>query len=179
MPRPDLTSTDPAIVEYIHSLETHLTTRLAAQRFEQQREAFIISTDPARLDHEAIHAYLTNESHWAKGVTRETVERAIANSLCFGLYHGEKQIGLARVISDYATYAYLDDVFVLAEYRGRGLGAWLMECVVAHPQLQGLRRFGLATVDKQDFYGRFGWRALHYPERHMEKLPPGYYGPER
>jgi GNAT superfamily N-acetyltransferase len=175
MPRPDLASADPALREYIHSLEAQLITRLAAQRLEQQRDPYIISTDPARLDLDCIHTYLAHDSHWAKGIARETLERAIANSLCFGLYDTGKQIGLARVITDFATYAYLDDVFVLAAHRGRGLGAWLMECVVAHPQLQGLRRFGLATVDQQAFYARFGWQPLFFSERHMEKLPPGYY----
>lgn len=144
----------------------------------QRRETFTISTDPARLDIALIHKFLSEESAWAKGITRETLEQALKNSLCFGLYESEQQIGFARVITDYATYAYLDDVFVLAEYRGRGLGAWLVECVVGHPQLQGLRRFGLTTVDQQDFYARFGWRALYYPERHMEKMPSGYYSPQ-
>lgn len=146
--------------------------------FTVHRESFTISTEVARLDVTFIHKFLSEESAWAKGMALETLELAIAHSLCFGLYEAERQIGFARVISDYATYAYLDDVFVLAEYRGRGLGAWLMETILAHPQLQGLKRFGLTTVDKQEFYARFGWRALHYPERHMEKLPPGYYTPK-
>ncbi|MBL8045020.1 MAG: GNAT family N-acetyltransferase [Anaerolineales bacterium] len=143
----------------------------------QRRANFTISTDPAQLDVAFLHKFLSEEAAWARGIARETLERAIAHSLCFGLYdaEAERQIGFARVISDYATYAYLDDVFVLTEYRGRGLGAWLMECIVAHPNLQGLKRFALTTMDKQEFYAHFGWRALYYPERHMEKLPPGYY----
>lgn len=145
----------------------------------QRRETFTISTDPARLDVDFLHTFLSQEAAWARGIARETLERAITHSLCFGLYESERQIGFARVISDYATYAYLDDVFVLAEFRGRGLGVWLMECIVAHPQLQGLRRFGLTTMDKQEFYARFGWRALYYPERHMEKMPPSYYSPQK
>jgi N-acetylglutamate synthase-like GNAT family acetyltransferase len=144
----------------------------------QHHETFTISTDPARLDIAFIHKFLSEEAAWAKGIAREKLERAIAHSLCFGLYDAEGQIGFARVISDYATYAYLDDVFVLTEYRGRGLGAWLMECIMAHPNLQGLKRFALTTMDKQEFYAHFGWRALYYPERHMEKLPPGYYSPK-
>jgi len=144
----------------------------------QRRETFTISTELARLDIAFIHKFLSEETVWARGIARETLERALKNSLCFGLYENERQIGFARVISDYATYAYLDDVFVLAEFRGRGLGAWLMETILAHPQLQGLRRFGLTTIDKQEFYAHFGWRALYYPERHMEKMPPGYYSPK-
>lgn len=145
--------------------------------YVQHRKTLTISTEPARLDVDFIFTFLSQEAAWARGLTREVLERAIAHSLCFGIYVGERQIGFARVISDYATYAYLDDVFLLAEYRGRGLGAWLLECIVAHPQLQGLKRFSLTTADKQEFYARFGWRALYYPERHMEKLPPDYYSP--
>jgi GNAT superfamily N-acetyltransferase len=149
-------------------------TSPAAPRTEA-RDGFEISTDPARLDLDLIHRYLSAESYWARGIAREVVERACVHSLCFGLYTAGQQAGFARVVTDYATYAYLNDVFVLEAYRGRGLGAWLMETVVAHPALQGLLRFSLATRDAQGFYERFGWQALRYPERHMERLAPGYY----
>ena len=134
-----------------------------------------ISTDPARLDVGAIHQFLANESYWAPGVARDVMEKAIAHSLNFGLYTGARQIGLARVVSDYATYAYLCDVYVHADFRGQGLGQWLMSCVVAHPDLQGLRRFMLATRDAHGLYEQFGWKALARPERHMERLPEDYY----
>jgi GNAT superfamily N-acetyltransferase len=142
---------------------------------EHRRGEFVVSTDAARLEREVIHRYLAEESYWAKGMARETLERAVAHSLCFGLYAGEAQIGFARVISDYATYAYLSDVFVLEAYRGQGLGQWLLACVVAHPDLQSLRRFGLTTRDAQSLYARLGWQPLRYPERHMERLPEDYY----
>src|SRR4029077_15028449 len=108
--------------------------------YEWTRDGFTVGTDPARLYVDAIHAYLTT-SYWAEGISRELVARSLPCSLCFGLYEGERQIGLARVITDRATYAYLCDVYVLPERRGRGLGHWLMECVMEHPDLQGLRRF--------------------------------------
>jgi GNAT superfamily N-acetyltransferase len=142
---------------------------------EWAREGYAISTDPARLNSRVICQFLAEESYWARGIPRAVVEKALAHSLCFGLYASRDQIGFARVITDYATYGYLNDVFVLAPYRGRGLGQWLLECVVAHPDLIGLRRFGLTTRDGQALYARFGWTALRYPERHMERLPPDYY----
>jgi GNAT superfamily N-acetyltransferase len=144
---------------------------------EFTRGPYMTSTDPARLDVDLIHRFLAHESYWAKGIARELVERSIAHSLNFGLYEGTAQIGFARVVTDYATYAYLNDVFVLEAYRGQGLGVWLMECVVAHPALQTLLRFGLATRDAQALYQKVGFGPLRYPERHMEKLPPGYYAP--
>lgn len=140
-----------------------------------ERAEYQVSTDPNRLNIALIHRYLAEESYWAQGIARELVERSLAHSLNFGLYAGEAQIGFARVVTDYATYAYLNDVFVLAAWRGRGLGVWLVKCVVAHPALQTLRRFGLVTRDAQALYEKAGFRALRYPERHMEKLPPGYY----
>ncbi len=142
---------------------------------EWTREGYVISTDPARLTIGVIHQFLAEESYWAKGIPLTVVERAVAHSLCFGLYANRNQIGFARVITDYATYGYLNDVFVLGDHRGQGLGRWLLECVVAHPDLAGLRRFGLTTRDGQALYARFGWTALRYPERHMERLPADYY----
>jgi GNAT superfamily N-acetyltransferase len=136
---------------------------------EQRRGRFTISTDPARLDVDAIHAYLSR-SYWAAGRPREVVARSLTGSLCFGLYDGERQIGFARAITDRATYAYLADVYILEEYRGHGLGEWLIETVVSHPDLQGLRRFGLVTQDAHGLYRKFGFAELTHPERHMERL---------
>src|SRR6266550_1952190 len=113
---------------------------------EWKRNGFTVSTDKARLDHGAIHEFL-RDSYWAKGIPRELVDRSIENSLCFGLYDGERLVGFARVISDYATFAYLSDVFVLESHRGQGLGTWFMETVMAHPDLRNLRRWMLATAD--------------------------------
>jgi GNAT superfamily N-acetyltransferase len=134
---------------------------------EYRRGEFVISTDPERLDLNVIHGFLT-ECYWAKGIPREVVARSIENSLCFGLYDNSKQAGFARVISDYATYAYVGDVFVLESYRGRGLGKWLMECIMQHPRLQRLRRWSLVTEDAQRLYAQFGFTPLRTPERHME-----------
>ncbi len=110
----------------------------------------------------------TQESYWAQGIPKEIVARAINHSLCFGVYDGNHQIGFARVISDYATYAYLSDVYILEGYRGKGLSKWLMECIMAHPNLQKLRRFSLATKDAHGLYERFGFTALQNPETIME-----------
>lgn len=144
--------------------------------FERHHDSFVVSADRDRLDVEAILAFLVNESAWARWMTRELLERAIEHSLCFGVYtENGRQIGFARVISDFATYAYLNDVYILEEYQGQGLGEWLLNCVLEHPNLQGLKRFSLMTIDKQNFYNRFGFKPLHFPERHMEKLPPDYY----
>jgi GNAT superfamily N-acetyltransferase len=139
-----------------------------------EREGYLISTDPAKFDLDAIHAYLVR-AYWCEGIPRETMERAIANSLCFALFRGKAQIGFARVITDSATYAYLCDVYVLEDYRGKGLGKWLMECVMAHPALQGLRRFSLATRDAHGLYRQFGFRELSKPESMMEILRPNIY----
>ena len=143
------------------------------QLIEVHRENFIISTDPARLDMDAIVNFLTR-AYWAKGRPRERTKRAIANSLVFGLYDGDfvKQIGLARVISDYAVFAYLCDVFIHEDYRAHGLGKWLMETVHSHPDLQGLRRWTLATRDAHDLYRQFGWQDLENPDSWMELFRP-------
>jgi GNAT superfamily N-acetyltransferase len=137
---------------------------------------FIISTDPARLDVAVIHQYLAEESYWAQNIPRELVALAIAGSLNFGLYaSGGKQIGFARVITDYATFAYLCDVFVLPDYRGQGLSKWLMTCVMAHPDLQNLRRFMLMTRDAHSLYTRFGFTAVKEPANCLEIARPGLY----
>ena len=126
-----------------------------------------ISTDPARLDLDVIHGYL-REAYWSPGVPRDVVERSIARSLCFGLYAPDgAQAGFARVVTDGATFAWIADVFVLEPHRGRGLGVWLMETLLAHPDLQGLRRTVLATNDAHGLYERFGFEPLPTPERWM------------
>jgi GNAT superfamily N-acetyltransferase len=135
---------------------------------------FQISTDPARIDLRAVHDFLTN-SYWARGIPFETVQRSIQNSFCFGIYHGDRQIGFARVITDRATFAYLADVFVLPDYRGRGLSKWLMKCIIAHPDLQGLRRWMLATRDAHALYTQYGFSPLKAPERWMEIHRPDVY----
>src|SRR5713101_160695 len=134
---------------------------------EHRQGKFVISTDRDRLDLDIVHGFLT-ESYWAEGIPREVVIRSIENSLCFGVYGDGKQVGFARVISDYATYAYIGDVFVLESYRRHGLGKWLMECIMRHPWLQGLRRWSLVTGDAHGLYTQFGFTALKTPEKYME-----------
>ena len=134
-----------------------------------------ISTDPGRLDLDAIHAYLSR-SYWSPGVPRAVVARAIAHSLCFGIYRDGAQVGFARVISDRATFAYLADVYVLEGHRGQGLSKRLVAQILAHPELQGLRRFLLATADAHGLYAQFGFRPLTAPDRMMEIRNPDPYG---
>jgi GNAT superfamily N-acetyltransferase len=164
---------------------------------ERRQGEFVISTDRARLDLDVIHGFLTN-CYWAKGIPREVVARSIENSLCFGIYDesGENsprpakevrqgalqpksgapaQVGFARVVSDYATFAYIADVFVLESHRGRGLGKLLMECIKQHPKLQGLRRWNLCTADAHGLYSQFGFTTPKWPERYMEILRPNVY----
>jgi len=141
---------------------------------EWQRNDYSISTDRGRLDREVIHAYL-RESYWAKGIPREVVDRSIENALCFGLYEGHRQIGFARIITDYATFAYVSDVFVLDSHRGQGLATWLMKVILGHPELQNLRRWMLATADAHGFYRKLGFRPLEKPEQIMEMVVTGVY----
>jgi GNAT superfamily N-acetyltransferase len=140
-----------------------------------ERDGYTVSTDSQRLDAAAIHDYLSKDSYWAKGIPAPVLKKALANSMCFGLYKGEQQIGLARVITDRATYCYLCDVYVLEAHRGHGLGKWLIDCVVKHPDLQGLRRKSLVTSDAHELYAQFGYTALSKPERHMEMVDPDVY----
>jgi len=147
-----------------------------AMTLSAQREGFSVSTDPGRLDVTAIHQFLSQDSYWSKGIPRPVLEKALQHSLCFGLYEGARQIGLARVITDRATYFYLCDVYVLESHRGRGLGRWLIECVVGHPELQGMRRMSLVvTLDAHALYAQFGFVPPAKPERYMEKLEPDIY----
>lgn len=140
-----------------------------------QNGEFTISTDRNRLQVAAIHEFLSEESYWAKERTREQTETAIKNSLPFGVYAGENQIGFARVVTDYATFAYLGDVYILEEFRGRGLSKWLMETITNHPDLQNFRRWILATRDAHALYAKFGFAELRFPERWMEKTAPNAY----
>ena len=126
----------------------------------KEKEDYKVSTDPGELDLAVIHKYLSGESYWAEGIPLETVEKALSNSLCFGLYKSNKQIGFARLVTDKATFAYLADVFILEEHRGKGLSKWLIEVIQSHPELQGLRRWMLMTRDAQGLYEQFGWTVL-------------------
>ncbi|HEX8650147.1 MAG TPA: GNAT family N-acetyltransferase [Pyrinomonadaceae bacterium] len=139
---------------------------------EWRRGEYLISTAQERLDVGVIHDYLANTSYWATGRSIETVRRSIENSLAFGLYKGERLVGFARVITDYATFAWLADVFVLEQFRGQGLGKWLIEVILSHPELQGFRRWVLATKDAHELYRPFGFAELSRPERWMERPDP-------
>jgi GNAT superfamily N-acetyltransferase len=141
--------------------------RTRSQPLSAKKSQITVSTNKRRLDRVLIHRFLTN-CYWAKGIPRQTVERSIENSLCFGVYCGNKQVAFARVISDFATYAYIGDVFVIEGFRGRGLGKLLMESIMAHPDLQGLRRWSLVTRDAHGLYAQFGFQPVKSPERHME-----------
>jgi N-acetylglutamate synthase-like GNAT family acetyltransferase len=136
---------------------------------ESHRDTLLISTDPSRLDVSAIKDLLSR-SYWAKDRSPEVIERSLKNSLIFAVYDNDRQIGLARVVTDFATFAWLCDVVVHEDYRGRGIGRWLMETILTHPDLQGLRRFLLATRDAHELYSRYGFTPLHNPSRWMEKF---------
>ncbi len=142
---------------------------------EATRGEFLISTDRSRLDVDAIQRFLAEDSYWARERTPEQTRTAIEHSICFGVYHGDRLIGFARVVSDQATFAYLGDVFIIEEYRGQGLSKWLMETIVGHPDLQGLRRWVLATRDAHSLYEKFGFHALVHPDRWMERPAPNAY----
>jgi GNAT superfamily N-acetyltransferase len=142
---------------------------------EETKGQFTISTDKARLDLPMIQRFLVEESYWAQERSEEQTRTAIENSICFGVYEGERQIGFARVVSDKATFAYLGDVFILEEFRGKGLSKWLMEVIVSHPELQGLRRWVLATRDAHGLYEQFEFSSLRFPDRWMEKTAPNAY----
>jgi GNAT superfamily N-acetyltransferase len=141
---------------------------------EYRRGELLISTDRGRLSLDVVHGFLT-DCYWARGIPREVVARSIENALCFGIYDGQSQIGFARVISDFATIAYVGDVFVLETHRGRGLGKWLMQCITEHPTLQNLRRWILTTRDAHGLYSQFGFTPVKAPERFMERHQPDVY----
>jgi GNAT superfamily N-acetyltransferase len=136
-----------------------------------QRGEYTISTNKAQLDIDLIHRFL-DTSYWAAGRSVETIRRSIENSIPFGIYKGDQQVGFARVITDYATFAWIADVFVMEQHRGQGLSIWLMEVIIAHPELQGFMRWLLATKDGHELYRRFGFGELRRPERWMERHDP-------
>lgn len=139
-----------------------------------ERGEYTVSTELGRLDVDVVYGFLSR-SYWAGGIPRAVVERSIEHSLPFGVYYGTRQVGFARVISDYATFAYVCDVFIFEEYRGLGLSQWLMECVVGHPELQGLRRWMLVTTNAHGLYKKVGFEPASNPERLMERYFPDIY----
>lgn len=141
---------------------------------EYSRDGYVISTALSRIDIDVVFAFL-ERSYWASGISRDVVVRSIEHSLNFGVYLGDDQVGFARVITDYATFAYLADVFVLEAHRGKKLSVWLMETIMAHPRLQGLRVWRLATKDAHSLYEKVGFRSLGHPERMMEIVDPAVY----
>ncbi|HVH06285.1 MAG TPA: GNAT family N-acetyltransferase [Myxococcota bacterium] len=141
---------------------------------EWRRGEYRISTDPALLDLGVLHRFLAEESYWAAGIPFETMRRAIEHSLPFGLYRGDEQVGFARLVTDYAVFAYVGDVLVLPAHRGRGLSKWLMEAMLAHPDLKGLRRWNLATRDAHELYRRFGFESAG--SNTMDRVEPNPYG---
>jgi GNAT superfamily N-acetyltransferase len=143
--------------------------------YEIHENGLLISDDPALLDRALIFDFLRERSYWAREVTREIVDRSVENSLCFGIYLNGKQIGFARVVTDYATFAWLADVFVVEEKRGQGISKKLVAALLAHPRLQGLRRFMLGTRDAHGLYAQFGFKPLAHPERFMEIRPESSY----
>ncbi len=142
---------------------------------EERRGPYVVSDDAARIDVDAVHAFIAG-SYWGAGIPRETVRRSIEGSLCFGVYHEhDGQVGFARAVTDRATFAYLADVYVLDAHRGQGLGVWLVDFVLRHPELQGLRRWMLMTRDAHSLYERFGFGPLADPSRAMARTDPDVY----
>jgi GNAT superfamily N-acetyltransferase len=135
-----------------------------------------VSTDKSKLDRNMIHTYLSKESYWARGIPREVVDRSIDNALCFGVFDDDQQVGFARVVTDFAIFAYIGDVFILPSHRGRGLSKLLMKTIREHPDLQRLRRWYLLTDDAHELYKKFGFRELEKPGRHMEITLSNPYG---
>jgi len=141
---------------------------------EWRKGNYLVSTDKNKIDTTAVHHFLSR-SYWAEGISSEIVKKGIDNSLCFGVYNQAKLVGFARVISDFATFAYLADVFIIPEERGKGLSKWLIKLIIEHPQLQGLRRFTLATKDAHGLYAQFGFTLFDMPERWMNRHNPDVY----
>jgi N-acetylglutamate synthase-like GNAT family acetyltransferase len=138
------------------------------------RDGFTISTEKEKLDIDVIHSFLSR-TYWAEGISKEIIRRSIEGSLCFGVFENDNQVGFARMITDNATFAYLADVFIIEEYRGRGLSKWLMEIMMSHPDLQGLRRMVLATRDAHELYKKFGFTLLNNVDRWMHIHHPDIY----
>ena len=144
------------------------------EKTEWIKDGYLVSTDKSKIDVETVHDFLSH-SYWAENIPLDVVRKSIENSLCFGIYHQQKLVGFARAISDFATFAYLADVFILPEERGKGLSKWLIGIILEHPQLQGLRRFTLATRDAHSLYAQFGFSLFDKPERWMQKHDPVVY----
>ena len=145
--------------------------------YERTHESFLLSTDPAKIDLPTVHRYLSESSYWAKNIPFEVFRTSVQNALCFGIYENGHQAGFARVITDKATFGYIGDVFILDAYRGRGLSKWLMQCILEHPELQGFRRWLLATADAHGLYAQSGFHSLAKPDRWMELHNPNVYQP--
>src|SRR5437879_10303721 len=143
----------------------------AAER-EWQRGEYTISTDNERLDLAIIHDFISNHSYWGRGRRIKTVQRSLDHSLNFGIFKNDQQVGFARVVTDFATFAWVADLFILEEHRGQGLAKWLMKSILSHPELQGFRRWVLATKDAHELYRKFGFQELRRPERWMERQDP-------
>lgn len=143
--------------------------------YEARRDSFLISTDKGKIDVALVHRFLSETSYWAKNIPLGVVQTSIQNSMCFGIYEGERHVGFARVTTDKATFGYVGDVFIVEEYRGKGLSKWLMQCILAHPELQGFRRWILATADAHGLYTQSGFKPLAKPERWMELHNPNVY----
>lgn len=143
--------------------------------YEVRKDEFCISTDKNRLDTEVIHHFLAYESYWSEDIPLHVVRKAISNSLCFGVFKGDEQVGYARVVSDYVTFAWLADVFILENYRGLGLSKWMLEVIMSHPDLQVLRRWMLATRDAHGLYAKYGFVPIAHPERLMENHQPDVF----
>ena len=153
---------------------TAVTSTFGDAPIDVHQGEYTVSTDRSRIDVSAVHAFLTR-TYWSPGIPEETVRRAIAGSICFGVYHGDAQVGFARVITDRATFAYLSDVYVLESHRGRGLSKWMMSVIMAHPDLTGLRRFSLSTRDARGLYEQFGFQLVASPQMQMEILRRDIY----
>ena len=143
-----------------------------ARKREWQRGEYIISTDNERLDLAIIHNFISNQSYWGRGRRVKTVQRSLDHSLNFGIFKNDQQVGFARVVTDFATFAWVADLFILEEHRGQGLAKWLMKSILSHPELQGFRRWVLATKDAHELYRKFGFQELRRPERWLERPDP-------
>lgn len=140
-----------------------------------KKDEYLLTTDKSKLDLKMIHEFLSGESQWAKGIPFDRVKKSIENSLCFGLYYNDSQVGFARVISDFSTIAYLGDLFILREHRGKGLSRWMLEVIMGHPDLSGLRRWILVSKDAHEVYQQYGWAMVARPENWMEIHDPEVY----
>jgi GNAT superfamily N-acetyltransferase len=138
-------------------------------------DEYVVSTDRSKLDLPLIHTFLSTQAYWCLNIPFTTVKRSVENALCFGVYQGDRQVGFARVITDYATIAYLGDVFILPEHRGKGLSKQLIGEIMAHPDLQGLRRWMLLTGDAHGLYRQYGWKPIANPDLYMEIATPDIY----